>query len=137
MGLVRTVWVCIAENARWKTSVLPEDIEAILLYTALQPKSSYALYVQNKRVTSMFFNVLFYMGIVRTVLVYIAENARWKTGVLTEDSFKHVFQSIILHGKSAYSVPLHCKECALKDGCFFRRYPSDPAMYRSVPAPKK
>ena len=34
----------------------------------------------------------------------------------------------ILHGKSAYSVRLHCTECALKQGSFIRQYRSDPAM---------
>ena len=39
----------------------------------------------------------------------------------------------ILHGKSAYSVRLLYSECALKHGCFIRRYHSDPAMYSTVP----
>ena len=51
--------------------------------------------------------------------------------------FQACFQRIILHGKSAYSVHLHCRECALKDGCFNRRYRSDLAMLSTVPAPKK
>ena len=42
----------------------------------------------------------------------------------------------ILHGESAYSVRFHCTECALKHGCFIRRYRSDPTMYSTVPAPK-
>ena len=87
MGIVCTLWVCIAENTRWKTGVLTEDIAAILLCTTLylHSKSSHTFYVQYKRVSSMFFNVLFYMGKVHTVCVCIAENARWKTGVLSED----------------------------------------------------
>ena len=206
MGKLRIVCVCSAKN------VLSEDIAVILLCTALyfHTKSSHALYVQNKRVTSMFFNVLFYMGIVRTVWVNISENARWKTGVLTEDSFKHVFQRYIillasvfymgkmrtvcvciteyarwkmgilskdiaaillctapyLHPKSSHTLyvqykrvstmffnaiiyflqvyftwekcvqcALHCREYALKDECFIRRYRSDPAMYSTNPAP--
>ena len=110
MGLVRTVWVGIAENARWKTSVLPEDIEAILLYTALQPKSSYALYVQNKRVTSMFFNVLFYQENMRKVCVFITENARWKTGVLSED-IAAILQctALYLHPKSSRALYVQYK----------------------------
>ena len=79
MEKVRTVCAYIAENARWKKGVLSEDIAAILLCTALymQPKSRRALYVQYKRVSSMFFNVLFYNGNVRSVCVCIAENGRW------------------------------------------------------------
>jgi len=48
MGKVPTVWFSMVENARLKTDVLSEDIEAILLCTALylHPKSSQALYVQ-------------------------------------------------------------------------------------------
>lgn len=42
----------------------------------------------------------------------------------------------ILLGKSAYCVRLHCREFALKDGCFIRRYPSDSTMYSTVPAPQ-
>ena len=49
----------------------------------------------------------------------------------------YTLSKCILHGNSAYSVGLHCKECTLKDGCFIRRYPSDPAMYSTVTAPKK
>ena len=41
----------------------------------------------------------------------------------------------ILHGKSAYSVCLHCTECALKHGPFIRRYRSDPIMYSTVSEP--
>ena len=77
----------IAENASWKTSVLSEDIAAILLCTALylHPKISHKLYLQNEWVSSMFFNLLFYLGKMRTVCVCITENARWKTGVLSKD----------------------------------------------------
>ena len=57
---MRKVCVCITENARWKTVVLSEDIAAILQCTALylHPKSSHILYVQYKRVSSMFFNAI-------------------------------------------------------------------------------
>ena len=41
----------------------------------------------------------------------------------------------ILHGKSAYSVCLHCTECALKHGPLIRRYRSDPIMYSTVSEP--
>merc|ERR1711911_277798 len=46
--------------------------------------------------------------------------------------FSTVSQSI-LHEKSAYSVRLHCTECALKHGCFIRRYHNDHSMYCTVP----
>ena len=101
MGIVRAVCVSIGENARRKTGVLSEDIAAILLCTALylHPKSSHALYVQFTRISCCFFNAMLYCK-----LVYI-------------------------HGKSAYSVRLYCRKCALKDGCFIRRYHSESAMY--------
>ena len=78
IGIVRGVFVFIAQNARRNKVVLSEDIAAILLYTALylHQKSSHALYVQNKRVSSMIFIVLFYIGKVRTVWFTMAENAR-------------------------------------------------------------
>ena len=77
---MRKVWVCIAENARWKTGVFSEYIPAILLCIALSlhPNSGHALYVQYKRVSSMFLNVLFYMGKLRLVWFLIAENEHWK-----------------------------------------------------------
>merc|ERR1711946_31220 len=43
----------------------------------------------------------------------------------------------ILHGNSACSMRFQCTKCASKEGCFIRRYRSDPAMYSTVPAPKK
>merc|ERR1711911_500609 len=43
----------------------------------------------------------------------------------------------ILDGNSACSMRFHCTNCASKEGCFIRRYRSDPAMYSTVPAPKK
>ena len=52
-------------------------------------------------------------------------------------SFKPFFQRIILLGKSVYSVRLHFKECALKDGCFIRRYRNDPVMYSTLPTTNK
>ena len=114
MGIVRAVCVFIAQNARRKKGVLSEDIAAILLCTALylHPKSSYPLYVQYKRVSSMFFNVfcmllkiLFYMGKVLTVWVSIAENARLKTGVLSEN-FDAIllFTVLYLHPKSSHTL---------------------------------
>jgi len=175
MGIVRTVWVCIPENAGWKTGNLSEVIEAILLCTTLylHRKSSHTPYVQYKRVSSMFFNVfcmllkiLFYMGKVRTVWVCIAEirvqrrvfypkishrSCYVQHCTCTQKGAMHSLFNIkefnagfstlyytlrkcILHGNSAYSVRL---QCALKDGCLIRRYPSDPAMYSTEPAPKK
>ena len=52
-------------------------------------------------------------------------------------SLYYTISKCILHWKSACSMRLHCRECALKDGCFIRRYRSDPAMYSTVPAPIK
>ena len=49
----------------------------------------------------------------------------------------YTLSKYILHGNSAYSVGLHCRGCALNDGCFIRRYRSDPSMYSTVPEPKK
>ena len=49
----------------------------------------------------------------------------------------YTLSKCILHGKSAYSVRLNWRECALIDGCFIQRYCSDPAMYSTVPSPKK
>ena len=61
-GKVRTVCVCIAENANRKKGVLSEDIVAILLCTELylHPKISHALNVQNERVSLWFFNAILY-----------------------------------------------------------------------------
>ena len=36
--------------------------------------------------------------------------------------------------KFSYSEGLHCKECALKHGCFITQYPSDAAKYSTQPA---
>ena len=36
----------------------------------------------------------------------------------------------------AYSVFLHCTECALNHGCFIQRYRSDPAMYNTIHSTK-
>ena len=56
MRNMRKVCVCIAENDRCKMGVLFEIIAAILQFTALymHPNSSRALYVQYKRVSSLF-----------------------------------------------------------------------------------
>ena len=53
-------------NVRWKTGVLTEEIAAILLCTALylHPKSSNALYVQYKRVSTIFYNAILYFKLV-------------------------------------------------------------------------
>ena len=103
MGKLRTVCVCSAKN------VLSEDIAVILLCTApyLHPKSSHTLYVQYKRVSTMFFNAIIY------------------------------FLQVYFTWEKCVQCALHCRECALKDECFIRRYRSDPAMYSTLPAPKK
>ena len=165
MGKMRTVCVCITENARWKMGILSKDIAAILLCTELylHPKSSHALYVQYKRVSTMFFNVLFYMGKLRTVCVCSAKNVlsediavillctapylHPKSSHTLYDQYKRVsscfltlyytISKCILHVNSACSMRFQCTKCASKEGCFIRRYRSDPAMYSTVPAPKK
>ena len=112
IGRVRTVCVCIAENALWKTGVLSLDIEAILECTGLylHPKSSYALYVQYKWVSSLFFNELFYMGKVRLVCVCIAKNALWKTGVLSEDIPAILLRTALyMHPKSSRALCVQYK----------------------------
>ena len=52
----------IAENARWNTGVLSEDIVAILPCTALymNPKCSHTPYVQYTRVSCSFFKAIWY-----------------------------------------------------------------------------
>ena len=92
--------------------VLSEDIAAILLCIAqyLHPKSSHILYVQYKRVSSMFFNVLFYMGNVRSVCDCIAKNGRWKTVVPSED-IAAILQcsALYLHPKSSRALYVQYK----------------------------
>ena len=112
LGIVCTEWVCIAENAHWKTGVLSDDIAAILLCRALylHPKSSHALYVQCIRVSSMFFNDLFYIGNMRKVCVCIVENARWKTGVLSEDIAAILLRTALyMHPKSSRALYVQYK----------------------------
>ena len=43
----------------------------------------------------------------------------------------------ILHGNGACSMCFNWREWASKKGCFIRRYSSDPAIYSTLPAPKK
>ena len=59
---VHSVCSYIAENARWITGVLSEDILAILPCTALymNPKCSHTPYVQYTRVSCSFFNAIWY-----------------------------------------------------------------------------
>jgi len=111
LGNMRKVWVCIAENARWKTGVFSEYIPAILLCIALSlhPNSGHALYVQYKRVSSMFLNVLFYMGKLRIVWFLIAENERWKMDVLSEDIAAILLcRALYLHPKSSHALYVQC-----------------------------
>ena len=69
---------CIAQNVRWFTGVLSNDIAGILSCTVLnvQLKSSHTLYVQYTRVSSWFSHhdivllaSFFYMGKVHTVCI--------------------------------------------------------------------
>ena len=114
MGIVRAVCVFIAQNARRKKGVLSEDIAAILLCTALylHPKSSHALYVQYKRAMHTMLNIEQFH-----VTEFI--NRNWNLAGLRRNG-----SSIQTMLKSAYSVRFHCADCALKQGCFIRRYPA-------------
>ena len=101
----------IAQNARWITGVLSNDIAAILPCTKLyvQSKCSHTLHVQYTRVSNCFFNTTLYCKTayytwekwVQCAFVvflrekwvewhllcsYIAQNARWITGVLSDDN---------------------------------------------------
>ena len=93
MGIVRAVFVFIAQNARRNKVALSEDIAAILLCTALymHPKNSCALYVQYKKVSSMF-STLYY-----------------------------TFSKCNLHGYSWFSMLFHCWKSALKEEKKVRR----------------
>ena len=107
---VHTVCSYIAQNVRWITGVLSNDIAAILPCTALyvQPKCSHTLDVQYTRVSSCFFTMILYCQ-----QVYF-----------TWEKFK----------QCAYRVFLHCTKYALNQGCFIQGYRSDPAMYSTLPA---
>ena len=94
---VHTVCSCIAQNVRWSTVVLSNDITAILPCTAhyLQPECSRTLHFQYTRVSKSFFNTTLYCKQAYLtwekwvqcayVVSYIAKNARWITGVLSYD----------------------------------------------------
>merc|ERR1711911_74441 len=101
---VHTVCSYIAQNVLCITSVLSNDIAAILPCTALyvQSKCRHTLYVQYTRVSSCFFNTILYC----------------KQVYFTWEKCIHC----------AYDVFLHCTECALNNGSFIKRYRSDPAM---------
>ena len=107
---VKTVCFYIAQNARWITGVLADDIAAILPCTALyvQPKCSHTLHVQYTKVSNCFFPIILYCK-----QVYFT----WGKSI-----------------ECAYGVFLHCTECALNHGCFNHRYRSDPAIYSTLPA---
>ena len=49
----------------------------------------------------------------------------------------YTISKCILHGNSACSMRFQCTKCASKEGYFIRRYRSDPAMYSTIPPPKK
>ena len=101
---VHTVCSYIAQNARWITGLLSNNIAAILPCTALyvQLKCSHTLHVQYTRVSSCFFTIILYCK-----QVYFT----WEKWV-----------------QCAYGVFLHCRECALYNECFIQRYRSDPTM---------
>ena len=109
---VHTVCFSIAQNVRWITGLLSNDIAAIRPYTALylQPICGRTLYIQYTRVLNCFFNTTLYCK-----KAYFT----WEKCI-----------------QCAYDVFLHCKECALNHGCFIRRYRSDPTMYSTLRAIK-
>ena len=121
MGIVRSVCVFIAGNPRWKREKSKKDVSSeyiapILLCTALYlyPKISHTLYVQNKWVSSMFFNVWFYMGNMCTLCFCITENARWKTGVLSEDIPAILLcTAMYLHPKSSHAFYFQYKTVSM------------------------
>jgi len=99
---------CIAQNLRWITVVLSNDITAILPCTAhyLQPECSRTLHFQYTRVSKSFFNTTLYCK-----QVYLT----WEKCI-----------------QCAYRVLLHCTKCALNYGCLIQRYRNDPAMYSTT-----
>ena len=101
---VHTVCSYIAQNARWITGLLSNNIAAILPCTTLylQPKYSRTVCFQYTRVSNCFFNTTLYC----------------KTAYYTWEKWVHC----------AYGMVLHCTECALNHGCFIRRYRRNPAM---------
>ena len=109
---VHTVCSCTAQNVRWITVVLSNDIAAILPWKALdlQSKCSRTLYVHYTRVLSCFYTIILYCK-----QVYFT----WEKCI-----------------EYAYGVFLHCTECALSSGWFIQRYRSDPAMYSTLRATK-
>ena len=109
---VHTVCSCIAQNVRWITVVLSNDIAAILPCTALyvQPKCNQTLNFQYIRVSNFIFNTILYC--------------------------KQAYFTCEKWVQCAFGVFLHCRECALNYGCFIRRYRSDPSMYSILLATK-
>merc|ERR1711911_533713 len=101
---VHSVCSYIAQNVLCITSVLSNDIAAILPCTALyvHSKCSHTLHVQYTRVSSFFFTIILY--------------------------FKQVYFTWEKWVQCAFGVFLHCTECALYNECFIQRYRSDPAM---------
>ena len=166
---MRTVCAYFAHNACWNSDVLSDEITAILPCTALylHPLFFHLLYVQYRRISSLFINAIFYCKLeyftwekcvqCAPTLHWMRVETRLFYPTISQQSFEVLhctyipyfaifymfnieeFQAAlstlystlsksILHGKSANSMHLHCTECALKQGCFIRRYHSDPAM---------
>merc|ERR1711911_401803 len=109
---VNSVCSYIAQNVLCITSVLSNDIAAILPCRALyvQSKCRHTLYVQYTRVSRFFFTIILYC--------------------------KHVYFTWEKCIQCAYGVFLHCTECALNNGSFIQQYRSDPAMYSTLPSAK-
>ena len=109
---VHTVCSYIALNVRWITGVLSNDIAALLPCTSLylQQKYSQTVCFQYTRVSNCFFNTTLYCK-----QAYFT----WEKCI-----------------QCAYGVFLYCTEYALNQGCFNRRYRSDPVMYSTLCATK-
>ena len=67
----------------------------------------------------MFFNVLFYMGKMRTVCVCIAKNARWKTGVFWKISQRSYY---VQHCPFTQKVAMHCMFNTKQFQAYFSTY---------------
>ena len=133
-GKLNSKCAYIAQNARWITSVLSDDIDAILPCTAIynQPKfSHYALANERWIITVLSDDSV---AILPCTAIYNQPKFSLSLYVqytIVSSCFLTLYCTVskyILHGKSAYSVRLHCTESAMNYKCFIRIYRCDPAM---------
>ena len=124
---VHTVCSYIAQNVRWITGVLCNDIAAILPCRALyvQPKCTNTLHVQYTRVSSWFVRCSVSKCVlhrksaynVHTVCFYIEQKARWITGVLYHDITAILpFTTLYLQPKCSWT---HYFQYTRVSNCFF------------------